>query len=249
MNDVLGRILYLGDDTLQLAAGYLGAAMFELGYEFVHLPSSEPLQYSQLQNCDLLILSDYPAKQLTKYLEEQIVRRVLQGMSLWMIGGWDSFRGLGGGYNETVISKILPLKPLEKDDRVNTAYPWAMTKTEEGLGVINLPSMDPSPCVAGLNRTLLSSDAIEVLKAHQIKLNPSNNSLSISETLPLMACRMEGLGKVLCLATDLAPHWAGGFVDWGNKSVCISAPNGQQVEVGNSYIDFIGCCLNYLLYR
>jgi hypothetical protein len=39
------------------------------------------------------------------------------------------------------------------------------------------------------------------------------------------------------LATDVAPHWVGGFVDWGDQRVAQAVAN-DGIEVGNWYARF-----------
>ena len=47
-------------------------------------------------------------------------------------------------------------------------------------------------------------------------------------------------GRTAALMTDLAPHWVGGFVDWGDgERVTAQAPGSWQIEVGNLYAQFV----------
>ena len=57
---------------------------------------------------------------------------------------------------------------------------------------------------------------------------------------PLLVLGMHGAGRTAALMTDLAPHWVGGFVDWGDgERVKAQAPGSWQIEVGNFYSQFI----------
>jgi hypothetical protein len=46
-----------------------------------------------------------------------------------------------------------------------------------------------------------------------------------------------GAGRTAALATDVAPHWVGGFVDWGDRRIA-QAVGGGMIEVGNWYARF-----------
>jgi hypothetical protein len=42
------------------------------------------------------------------------------------------------------------------------------------------------------------------------------------------------------MATDLAPHWVGGLVDWGDDPRVAAQDQGSwQIEVGNFYAQFV----------
>ena len=46
-----------------------------------------------------------------------------------------------------------------------------------------------------------------------------------------------GRGRSAAFASDAAPHWVGGLVDWGAKRIAAHAKGGGQVEVGNHYAE------------
>jgi len=46
-----------------------------------------------------------------------------------------------------------------------------------------------------------------------------------------------GQGRTAALATDVAPHWVGGMVDWGDRRIVQDLPGGF-VEIGNWYAEF-----------
>ena len=48
-----------------------------------------------------------------------------------------------------------------------------------------------------------------------------------------------GRGRTAALATDVAPHWVGGLVDWGSRRVTAQAPRGEMIEVGQHYATFL----------
>jgi uncharacterized membrane protein len=243
------NILFMGDDDLQGAASYLGGAMIHLKHHFKHVPSVEAVSVKDLRNIQLLILSDYCADRLSTEVENLILQNVRQGMSLWMIGGWDSFCGQNGGYEKSRIGAILPLMQMRSDDRMNSPYPWAMMLSNpEASTPYHELQFDPAPCLAGLNKTCLAPDAELILETKQLVLEKKTMLLSQDvETLPLLACRYEDQGKVLAFASDLAPHWAGGFVDWGSERIAVRDQRIAEIEVGDQYLKFISICLDKLI--
>ena len=48
--------------------------------------------------------------------------------------------------------------------------------------------------------------------------------------------------------SDFAPHWCGGMVDWGHKTLKLSVEKNIQVQVGDFYARFIGSLLRWLSY-
>ena len=49
-----------------------------------------------------------------------------------------------------------------------------------------------------------------------------------------------GQGRTAALTTDLAPHWVGGLVDWGDgERVKAQAAGGFEIEVGNFYAQLV----------
>jgi hypothetical protein len=42
---------------------------------------------------------------------------------------------------------------------------------------------------------------------------------------------------VCAMATDAAPHWVGGLVDWGESRVEAQADGAEAIEVGNWYAE------------
>ena len=46
-------------------------------------------------------------------------------------------------------------------------------------------------------------------------------------------------GRVAAFATDVAPHWVGGLVDWGDRIITAQAPGANEVEIGNWYAELL----------
>ena len=63
-------------------------------------------------------------------------------------------------------------------------------------------------------------------------------TLSEVESVPLLVVGTYGAGKTAALATDVAPHWVGGLVDWGNSRIVQKVGNGS-VDIGDTYAKFL----------
>lgn len=61
----------------------------------------------------------------------------------------------------------------------------------------------------------------------------------IVDLVPMLAIGNYGEGRTAAFASDVAPHWVGGFVDWGPGRVTESIDNDQEfIEVGENYAKF-----------
>ena len=81
--------------------------------------------------------------------------------------------------------------------------------------------------------TLLAAVQFSVLRSEQgyrIRRRPVN-------VAPLLIVGRHGAGRTAALATDVAPHWVGGFVDWGDQRI-VQEVGGGMIEVGNWYARF-----------
>lgn len=56
-------------------------------------------------------------------------------------------------------------------------------------------------------------------------------------TDPLLVVGRHGSGRVAAFTSDVAPHWVGGFVDWGTERVTVSSCD-FEIEVGDRYVRF-----------
>ena len=65
----------------------------------------------------------------------------------------------------------------------------------------------------------------------------ANYQFDRTGTAPLLVVGRHGAGRTAALATDVAPHWVGGFVDWGDQRVKQDV-GGGAIEVGNWYARF-----------
>jgi len=91
------RILYCGDTHLHDAAAYLAGLMTNWGWDFDYVASDTSCA-SELfdKEYELIICSDFPAEMLTEPVQQRVVERVQTGCGFLMIGGWESYHGLGG---------------------------------------------------------------------------------------------------------------------------------------------------------
>jgi uncharacterized membrane protein len=160
-----------------------------------------------------------------------------------MIGGWESFCGHGGDWANTILANGIPVVISESDDRVNCDQPALMVKTTEHPIASTLPWVQRPPTVGGFNRFKSRVGATTVLEVQRFSAGHPNADRFTFEPLgarePMLVVGALGKGRTAALATDLAPHWVGGFVDWGNQRVTATAPGSWQIEVGSDYAQFV----------
>jgi len=53
--------------------------------------------------------------------------------------------------------------------------------------------------------------------------------------------------RTAALTTDLAPHWCGGWVDWGARRRALPVTAEFGVEVGDLYVRFVRQLIQWLL--
>jgi hypothetical protein len=103
-----------------------------------------------------------------------------------------------------------------------------------------LPWTNRPPCIGGFNRFTAKSDALTVLEIQRFAASQNEGRFVFepADCHPLLVVGSYGQGRVAALATDVAPHWVGGLVDWGPLRVAAQAPGGEAVEVGDLYDRF-----------
>lgn len=237
-----GSILYMGDTTLDTAAAYLAGLLTLRGCHFEYLASDEPLTEQHLQQPrSLYILSDYPAARISSDLQERIVKDVEKGSGLLMIGGWESFHGIGGDWDGTSLSDVLPVAIAGTDDRLNCDHPvfarWAVSHAITS----GLPWEERPPLIGGLNRTTAKPGAATILTAahYSARIQDGDVVLTPADVDPLLVIGECGAGRTAALMTDVAPHWVGPLVDWGPDRVTAEIPGVAEVEVGSDYAQFV----------
>lgn len=243
-------ILYCGDTSLESAAAYLAGLMSSWGWDFDYLPSDEPAADKSLHGRRLIILSDYPSGNLSAEGQQRLIDLVTGGCGLLMIGGWESFHGAGGDWDQTAIAAILPVLMQSSDDRVNCDHPAVVRHVAAQSPVSDLPWAQRPPVIGGFNRFHPRDEAILVLEVDRLSLSTGEGrwNCELMETHPLLVIGRHGQGRTAALATDVAPHWVGGFVDWGDGRVTGQAEGAESVEVGDLYAAFWKKLLAHLMH-
>lgn len=243
------KVLYLGDTALDNAASYLAAVMLHCDIAFDHIDSATSFADAQLtEDYAALVISDYPACNFAPIQLKQIVARTNAGMGLLMIGGWESFTGSGGGYQATSLAELLPVEMQSTDDRVNSFSPCMIRPDAEHPITAGLPFAKQAAAINGYNQFRAKERAQTILSVKRYRTAVLDGDFEFSEQSidPLLVLDQVGEGRVACYAGDVAPHWAGGFVDWGDRRCMLQAPGAGEVEIGNWYIDFFGNLLKWV---
>ena len=256
-------ILYLGDTTLKGAGSYLAGVMSHHNISFDYLPSDQKFDDALFNNkYQAVIISDYPAKNFSTEQINTIVEQVAAGMGLLMIGGWESFTGAKGEYTDTKLSRVLPVIMQSADDRVNCFAPCLVEKMKEHEIPGTLPFEEHPPSIGGFNRLKSKPDSNTILLARRFNASYVNGNFtvtSLEDPAPLLVVSFYPpgprpveagkQGRVCAFATDVAPHWVGGLVDWGNSRVKAQGPGANPIEVGNWYAALLANMINWTARR
>jgi uncharacterized membrane protein len=244
------KILYLGDTRLTEAASYLAGVLAYYGFRYEYHPSDASFENSWAgQDTALVILSDYAAKNFSRQQLERLASAVRKGLSLFMIGGWESFVGLEGGYQQTAIAEVLPVTLLESDDRVNQSCCCMVRQNHKHPVVRDLPFEQNPPSIGGFNRLIAKADSDVVLSAIEYRAFWRESELHFETKCesPLLVLGTNGEGRTAAFASDAAPHWVGPLVDWGDKRLTARAAGSAEIEVGNWYAEFFKNVICWLL--
>ncbi len=243
------QILYLGDTSLNTAASYLAGVMNFYGLDFDYLPSDRKFDISLLENqYQAIIISDYPSSNFSADQLQNIAKEVENGTGLLMIGGWESFTGANCEYNNTILAKVLPVIMKKTDDRINCPNPCLVEKIVAHKIILSLPFDKNPPAIGGFNQLKAKPNTQTILAARRFKAQKNKNRFIFEPTkqaYPLLILGAYGRGRVAVFATDAAPHWVGGLVDWGNKRVTAQHPGANQIEVGNWYAKLLANIINW----
>jgi uncharacterized membrane protein len=239
------KVAYLGDCNLPGPASYPAGIMTHFNLPFIHVPSGQtPPDAVFAHEIGLYILSDYGAANWAGPAMEKLCSRVWKGAGLIMLGGWESYHGLGGDYDATPLAELLPVEISRADDRRNWPQLILVRKVSEHAMLQALP-FDRPPGIGGYNQFTPKPEATVILEGERYRVACGNNSepeFTADGRFPLLAVQQaqpgpEGAGRRACLATDVAPHWVGGFVDWGDRRLTVQLEEGF-IEVGNWYAEF-----------
>jgi hypothetical protein len=234
-----GKICYLGDDHLQGAAAYMAGILLHHGLAFDYVPSAEspPPEFTSTPYA-AYVISDYRASRLGHAAMTHIAARVERGAGLVMLGGWESYHGRLGEYHQSPLVDVLPVTMQPCDDRRNFAQPCLIEKVTDNEILAGLPWNQP-PGIGGINAVTAKPDAETLLVAVQFSVQRGEEGYKFVSTGrdPLLIVGRHGAGRTAALTTDVAPHWVGGFVDWGNQRI-VQEVGGGMIEVGNWYARF-----------
>lgn len=237
------RIVYAGDSPAGGPANYLLSILESLPISYQHIPPAEKIKSETIEKCDVLILSDYGRDKLSARAENSISSLVNdRNGGLLMIGGWGSFTGLDAGWRNSNVEELLPVSCLSRDDRRNHSTGLLIQKKQEHPVLKGLPH-DNLPVICGLNEILPKRSSEIVLEA-QLLQNKGSKVRTGSKAYPLLVLSKEK--RTAALATDLAPHWCGGWVDWGSKRVKLPVNKFISVEIGDAYIRFVSNLIFWL---
>ncbi len=223
------KILYLGDNAGS-SAEYLKDVLKELEHEVEHVDSQTDCPDLNGQY-DVVIVSDYPAAKLIEPKAKALIEKVQAGTRLVMLGGWDSFNGRGTNYAKHALAEILPVSLQDQDDRVNAPQGLVLVADAELKSNLPLDWQTP-PIICGYNAVEAKDGVQHLVWAHPVQSN--GVTISLLQAVPLVVKHTQGQGSVVACMTDVAPHWCGGLVDWGNERRAL-----EHVEVGDMYLQFI----------
>src|SRR5207247_5342135 len=163
------HVLYLGDTSLSGAAGYLAGLMtaFGIGYEYV--PSDRAISAADAKPPrKLFILSDYASKMMPTEAQAALLGQVHRGAGLLMIGGWESFHGHGGNWDDTPVGRALPVEISGEDDRINCDQPALLIKSAGHEIVDGLPWDARPPTIGGFNRVIAKPGSETMLMVQRV---------------------------------------------------------------------------------
>jgi uncharacterized membrane protein len=126
----------------------------------------------------------------------------------------------------------------QADDRRNCAQPCLIRKVAEHPILENVP-WDQPPGIGGFNAITPKADAETLLSSVQFSVRQTGDAFQFVRKMesPLLVVGQYGRGRTAALATDVAPHWVGGFVDWGGRRLSQDVGSGF-IEVGEWYARF-----------
>lgn len=259
------KVLYLGDDDATRAAAYLCGVMTRYGIDFERVDGgTSPADDFQSRAYSLYVLSDYAVSGFKPGDMERIVSSVKEnGSGLLMLGGWESYYGRLGEYQNTPIAEILPVAMKDSDDRENYSSPVLLRPTTLDHPITAGLPWETAPGVGGFNRFEAKSDAQVLLEGYRTKttwrsalddpsapIDQSDVQIELLEKFPFLVVGNAGKGRVAAFASDVAPHWIGGMVDWGTPRVFQELPErlGKDlfVEVGSDYAKFFAQLVRWI---
>lgn len=240
------HVLYAGDSEAGGPANYLLAILNTLSLKVTHVPPGTAIKKSQLEGkIDTFIFSDYSHDDLSPQTEKMIAAQVEAGAGLLMIGGWGSFSGPFGKWRDSLLSEYLPVICSSKDDRVNISS-GLLIQPKKSHPILNKLPLQSSPVICGFNRVVARKNADILLTLREMR-NQGGNLRLLKQEYPFLVVSEGKKTRAAALTTDLAPHWCGGWVDWGKKHKKLPVTKHIGVEVGDAYIQFAQQLVRWLI--
>lgn len=237
------KILYCGDSPAGGPANYLLAMIRYIGAKVTHVhPGVKLAPQIAEERYDAIVFSDYGYDCLPEKSEQKLIYQILSGTGFLMVGGWGSFAGPFGNWQKSEIAKLLPVECAKKDDRINLGsglYPFVQGKHL----ILNGLDFKSAPVLIGLNDVRSRKDAKVLLTAKAFQ--PSSGKF-IGSDYPLLVVSTDPAIRTAAFTTDFAPHWCGGWVDWGKKRLVLPAAPGILVEISDQYLKFGAQLLTWL---
>jgi hypothetical protein len=229
-------LLFLGEGPY---ANYVEGALstaFRVSRVYASQPLAGAEAESRLRDFSVVLLSDYPATQLSDEHQQALTAAVVDdGHGLLMIGGWASFGGPRGSYFGSRIADLLPVTIRPEDDRVNTPLGTVLSARREPHAAIRTVQGETPCVVVGYNGVSAKRDAEVLVHGDMLRMDASGHAALERSDTPILTVWERGSGRVAAIAPDLMPHWAGGILDWGAERVTLSTGN----EVGQLYVAFL----------
>ena len=144
---------------------------------------------------------------------------------------------------ETPLEETLPVDMGTRDDRVNFPQPTQLARDygiAEHAVLSNLPWDEQPPSIGGLNRVeaKLGTETALFAVPHKVYVQNAEFIFEAKKPYPALVLGQHGQGRTATFMSDVAPHWVGGFVDWGPERVKAQAPGASAIEVGSHYAQF-----------
>lgn len=238
------KILYCGDSPAGGPANYLLAIIKYIGAQLTHVHPGVKLDpVTAGAHYDAVIFSDYGYDCLPEKSEQKLIYQILSGTGFLMVGGWGSFAGPYGNWQTSEIAKLLPVELQKKDDRINLGsglYPFAKKKH----AILNKLDFKNAPVLIGLNQVKSKKDSEVLLTARAFQ--PSAKKFTGID-FPLLVVGGNDSIRSAAFTTDFAPHWCGGWVDWGKKRLVLPVTDSIQVEISDQYLKFGAQLLRWLV--
>ena len=230
------KVLYAGDSEAGGPANYLLGILRFMKARFVHIPPGQKIKPSLFKKrFDAVILSDFSHKDMSSGAEQSLIEQVNSGTGFLMVGGWGSFAGPSGNWQGSKLSGIFPVHCLKHDDRMNfPSGAWVTPKRRHPI--LQALSFSNPPVICGVNQIRAKSGCQTLLVAKR---------LIDGRDFPLLIISSDEKKRTAALATDLAPHWCGGLVDWGKRRLNLSVTGKIRIEVSDLYVKFVSSLVRW----